>query len=207
MKLTYSATSPFVRKIRILIQLLKLNNVIEEIPSAANPFTRDSRITQYNPLGKVPVLITDEGLALIDSKLIADYLCSTVSDNTLLPATGAHRWTVLRTTFLADGLLDAALLIRYEIASRPEAFQWAAWSNAQMEKITATLQLLNDECSSATPNNINLGTISIACALEYLDFRFDSLNWRYTYPQLARYIEPILRLPEFISTSPLANKA
>lgn len=206
MKLTYSASSPFVRKIRILIQCLKLKNEIEEIPSAANPLKRDPRITQYNPLGKVPVLIIDDKNVLMDSKLIAEYLCSYVPDNTLLPVTGPERWKILRNEFLADGILDAALLIRYETGPRPKELQWQEWCDAQMEKITATLQVLNDDCME-TPAPLNLGTISISCALEFLDFRFESFDWRHTYPQLAKYIEPIFDLPELRSTSPLPNKA
>ncbi|MFL9924444.1 glutathione S-transferase N-terminal domain-containing protein [Herbaspirillum lusitanum] len=202
MKLLYSTSSPFVRKITVLIHELGLHEGIERLPSAANPLQRDERITRHNPLGKVPVLITDSGLSLFDSRVIADYLCSLLPGNSLLPESGDTRWRILRDQALADGLLDAALLVRYEIGPRPETQRWAGWIDAQTAKIRAALDVLESEAAGWS-GRYDLGIIAAGCALSYLDLRFAELNWRARCPALATIMAPVFERPAFLQTVPL----
>ncbi|EJN02707.1 glutathione S-transferase N-terminal domain-containing protein [Herbaspirillum sp. YR522] len=202
MKLLYSTSSPFVRKITILIHELGLNDRVERLPSAANPLQRDERITRYNPLGKVPVLVTDNATALFDSRVIADYLCSLVPGNALLPAQGDARWVILRNQALADGLLDAALLVRYEIGPRPEAHRWSGWVEAQSAKITAALDMLEHE-AAAWAGRFDLAILAAGCALAYLDLRLAELEWRTRCPVLAQVMAPVLARDAFAQTVPV----
>lgn len=202
MKLLYSTSSPFVRKITALIHELDLHERIERLPSAANPLQRDERITRYNPLGKVPVLVTDGGTPLFDSRVIADYLCSLVPGNRLLPADGESRWVVLRNQALADGLLDAALLVRYEIGPRPEAQRWSGWVEAQSAKIVAALDMLENEAAGWN-GCFDLGMLAAGCALAYLDLRFAELEWRARCPVLAQVMAPVLARDSFVQTIPM----
>lgn len=203
MQLLYSTSSPFVRKIVMLVEALGLQARIERLPSAANPIRRDPRITAHNPLGKVPTLITDEGLALPDSKLIAEYLCALAPHEAVLAAQGPQRWRVLRQQALADGLLDAAVLLRYENATRPEALRWLQWTEGQMAKLEAALQALQDEFPPpAGQGPLNLGEIATVAALGYLDFRFAPLDWRARCPALAAVYAPVLARADIRASEP-----
>lgn len=203
MQLLYSTSSPFVRKTVLLAQALGLEASIERLPSAANPLKRDPRITQYNPLGKVPVLITDDGLALLDSKLIAEYLCALAGNEQVLPASGAARWRILRQQALADGVLDVAVGLRYENATRPEAVRWPEWTQAQMRKLEAAMQSLQDEFPAPQPDAVlNVGEIAVVAALGYLDFRYADWSWRTRYPQLAAAYTSVLQRPDVAASTP-----
>lgn len=204
MQLLYSTSSPFVRKIVLLAQALGLDAAIERCPSAANPLKRDPRITQHNPLGKVPTLITEEGLALIDSKVIAEYLCARAPSEAVLPAAGLARWRVLRQQALADGVLEAAVGLRYENATRPEHLRWADWTSAQMAKLEAALQALQDEFAAPDAGAVlNLGEIATVAALGYLDFRYADWDWRGRYPALATAYSPVLSRDDVQATAPV----
>ncbi len=119
MKLYYSATSPYVRKCLVSAHELGLRERIELLPAAPHPVNRDRALIVCNPLGKVPTLVTDDGTVLYDSHVICEYL-NALGDGRLLPEASA-RWPVYRDQALADGLLDAAVLVRYETFARPEA--------------------------------------------------------------------------------------
>lgn len=204
MQLLYSTSSPFVRKTVLLAQALGLDSHIERLPSSASPLKRDPRITVHNPLGKVPTLITEEGLALIDSKLIAEYLCARAPNEAVLPSTGALRWKLLRQQALADGVLEVAVGLRYENATRPEALRWADWTQAQMLKIEAAMQALQDEFAAPAQDAVlNAGEIAVVAALGYLDFRYSDWGWRGRYPQLAAAYEAVLQRPDVAATAPV----
>lgn len=206
MQLLYSTSSPFVRKIVLLAEALGLAGRIERLPSAANPLKRDPRITRHNPLGKVPVLITDDGVSLVDSKLIAEYLCALAPRNEVLPAMGPRRWRVLRQQALADGVLESAVSLRYENATRPEALRWEVWSAGLMEKVQAALQALQDEFPEAGPAGVlDAGQIATVAALGYLDFRFADLDWRARYPQLASAYAPVLARADVRASEPFVS--
>ena len=193
MKLFFSVTSPYVRKCLVSAHELGLVDRIELLPANASPVQRDATIVERNPLGKVPTFLTDDGTALYDSRVICEYL-DDLGGGTLFPKSGAARWTALTLQSLADGLLDAALLARYEEALRPEALRWAAWRDGQVEKIRSALAML-DRTPGLLDQRVDIGTIAVACSLGYLDLRFDAMQWRSHYPQVAHWLAAFGRRP------------
>lgn len=185
MKIFYSAASPYVRKCMVVALELGLADHIEKLAAAANPITRDATIVAKNPLGKVPTFITDDGLTLYDSRVICEYL-NDIGKGSLIPTAGNARWQVMTEQSLGDGILDAALLARYEAAMRPETLRWADWTLGQMEKIHSGISVI-EASASQWADTLDLGKITLACALGYLDFRFASLDWRKQYPQTAAW--------------------
>ncbi|MEQ1612321.1 MAG: glutathione S-transferase, partial [Hyphomicrobiaceae bacterium] len=184
MKIFYSPTSPYVRKVMVCAHELGLADKIEKLSCAASPINRDKNILAQNPLGQVPTLITDEGQMLADSRVICEYL-DHIGGNKLFPRTSA-RWQAIVDQAMADGILGAALLARYETALRPGDKLWADWLNGQMDKINTTLAALE----AAVPkfaDRVDIGTISYACALSYLDLRFPTFDWRGANPKAAAW--------------------
>jgi glutathione S-transferase len=186
-KLFYAAPSPFVRKCLITAHELGLRERIELAPSAAHPVNRDPAVVAKNPLGKIPTLVTEEGVVLFDSRVICEYL-NEMGGGGLLPAGGAARWLVLADQALADGMMDAAILIRYETAVRPENLRWNDWIGGQMEKVTSGLGEFERRAGDLR-DRVDLGTIALGCALGYLDFRFAPLTWRGKFPLVGRWLE------------------
>jgi glutathione S-transferase len=184
MKLLFSPTSPYVRKCLVTAHEVGVIERIEFQTSSAHPVNRDDRILAHNPLGKVPTLITDDGQALFDSRVICEYL-NHLGGGHLLPAPGKLRWEAQTLQALGDGILDAALLIRYENNARPEALRWSNWIEGKLNAIHTSLAHLN-----ATPayfeQAFHLGLLTVGCSLWYLDLRFPELNWRERYPTLCQ---------------------
>jgi glutathione S-transferase len=174
---------------------------IEWLPSAAHPIRRDDRIAVHNPLAKVPTLILDDGQSLYDSRVICEYLASLAGDTQLFPADAARRWQALTQQALGDGLLDAALLARYERTARPDERQWTDWYDAQLVKVEAGLAAIEAQ-ASALSLNPTIGEITLGCALGYLDFRFPELDWPARYPEAARWHGVFRTLPAMQSTLP-----
>ena len=170
------------------------------VPAAAHPVQRDHGLSEHNPLGKIPVLVTEEGLVLYDSRVICEYL-DALSGGRLVPARAPQRWRVLSEQALADGMLDAAVLTRYENAVRPEALRWAAWSAGQMDKVIYGLNELERRAGTLA-GRIDVGTIAIGCALGYLDFRYRSLGWRDSRPALAAWFEDFSARASMTATRP-----
>jgi glutathione S-transferase len=187
MKLFYSQTSPFVRKCLVAAHELGIAERLELVPAAAHPVNRDRAVVDKNPLGKIPTLVTDEGHALFDSRVICEYL-NALGNGHLLPAAGEARFVVLTDQALADGLMDAAVLVRYEAVARPENLRWADWSGGQMEKVISALADF-ERRAVAREGRVDLGTIALGCALGYLDFRYAELGWRERHPSMARWYE------------------
>jgi glutathione S-transferase len=185
MKLFYSPTSPYVRKCLVAAQELGLRAKIEFLPAAAHPVDRDRALVAQNPLGKVPTLLTDDGAVLYDSRVICDYLNS-LGDGRLIPAQGPSRWSVYRDQALADGMMEAAILVRYETFARPEPLRWKGWIDGQLDKVICGLAELEQRADSLG-QRVDVGTIAIGCALGYLDFRYVSLGWHGSYPKLAAW--------------------
>jgi glutathione S-transferase len=185
MKLFFSATSPYVRKCMACAHETGLVERIELLPSKAHPVDRDdAALLAANPLGKVPTLVTDEGQVLYDSRVICEYL-DAIGGGTLFP-TDASRWNALALQALADGMLDACLLARYEDVARPEALRWADWRRSQLDKVASALATLE----AGTPvldQTVHIGTLATGCALGYLDLRFPELAWRDRHPRLAAW--------------------
>lgn len=183
MKLYYSSTSPYVRKVNVCAFELGLDEKLERI--VTNPWEMDERLLADNPLSKVPTLITDDGMVLYDSPVICEYLDSVGGTHTLIPAEGEKRWQALRLQALGDGILDAAVL-RFLERKRSAVQQSSDWCDMQRNTILRGLQYLESK-ATAWGINITIGQIAIACALGYLDFRFAEENWRQAQPDLANW--------------------
>lgn len=193
MQLYFSVTSPYARKCMVAAHELGVDSRIQLLPSAAHPIHRDATLVAANPLGKVPTFVTGDGLVLYDSRVICEWLDTRFGPR-LLPAAGDARWRTLVLQSLADGVLDAALLVRYEEAVRPEALRWAEWSRGQMDKIHTSLWSL-EQSLQPLHGRVDLGTLSLGCALGYLDLRFDAWGWRQRYPQLADWAAAFMQRP------------
>lgn len=197
MKLFFSPTSPYVRKVLVVAHELKLADRIEKVPCAASPVDRNKTIIALNPLGQVPTLITDDGQMLADSRVICEYL-DHLGGGALFPR-NSGRWQAIVDQAMADGLLGAALLARYETALRPGDKQWPDWLAGQTDKIKTTLSAL-DAAAPKFGTRVDIGTISYACGLSYLDLRFPSLDWRATHPQAAAWYQSFETRPSMVAT-------
>lgn len=200
MKIRHAAASPFVRKCLVAAHELGLRERIELVPAAANPVQRDATVVAQNPLGKIPTLITDDGLTLYDSRVICEYL-NACGDGHLLPRADAPRWRVLVDQSLADGVMDAAVLARYETFLRPEPLRWKEWVTGQLEKVTSGLDALEARATEFG-DRVDLGTIAFACMIGYLDFRFADLGWRASRPRAAGWYERFAERPSMRATRP-----
>ena len=199
MKLRYSAASPYVRKVMVLAHEVGLADQIELVPTSVAPTQVNAAFAVENPLVKVPTLVLGDGQSLFDSRVIAEYLDAQHPGRRLFPAEGRARWTALRQQAIADGLLDAALLTRYELNLRPEPQRWPDWVEGQFRKVRQALTALAAETLGAEPT---IGEIAAGCALGYLDFRTPGLNWRESYPNLDKHFQKLSQRQPFIDTFP-----
>jgi len=185
MKILFSPFSPYVRKCLVTAHELGLHPRITLLASNAHPIQRDRNIIVDNPLGKVPTFFTDDGQVLFDSRVICEYL-NDLGGGRLLPVSGAARWETLTLQALADGILDAALIARYEDVARPEALRWPEWRAAQLDKAETSLAYLEAR-PALLEGRVDLGSIALACALWYLGLRFADYVWQERYPGVARW--------------------
>ena len=203
MKLYHSPASPFVRKALVAAHELGLADGIEIVPVAMTPVKSVPELNEENPLGKIPALVLDDGTALFDSPVICEYLDTLHGGSRLFPADGPGRWTALRRQALADGLLDAAILCRYETFLRPEERRWVDWIDGQRSKFRRALDSLEGEAESFG-GTVDIGTISAGCAADYLDFRSLDEGWREGRPHLAAWLEGFAARPSMQATRPSA---
>lgn len=203
MKLIGSNTSPYVRKVRIVMAEKKLDyQFVEEDVWAATTVMAHS-----NPLGKVPCLVMEGGEAVFDSRVIVEYLDTLSPVGKLIPGQGRERAEVKTWEALADGLLDAAVLARLEgtWTGRSDAQRSQAWIDRQMGKIHATVKAMSvglAEKSFCSGIHFSLSDVAVGCALGYLDLRFTQINWRESYANLAKLQEKLMLRPSFIETNP-----
>jgi len=199
MQLIYSPASPYARKVRMVAIERGLADDVKVL--TASPFDEPAKVNAVNPLGKVPALVLEGGEALYDSPVICEYLDSLGEGSRLIPAVGAARWAVLRLQALGDGVLDAALSLVME-RRRPEAERSAHWQARWSEAMLRALAAAASEPALAGPE-ANLGQITVACALGYLDFRLPDLAWRAASPALAAWFETWAARPSFAATAPV----
>ncbi|AUL47580.1 glutathione S-transferase [Bordetella trematum] len=200
MKLIGSLTSPYVRKVRVVMAEKKLDYQLE----LENVWSPDSQIQQFNPLGKVPCLVMEDGGALFDSRVIVEYLDTLSPVARLIPQSGRDRAAVKCWEAIADGMQDACVAIVRENA-RPEAQRSPDWIERQYSKIHAALRAMEDslgENAHCMGVNYTLADIAVGCALSYLDLRFAALNWRHDHANLARLDEKLAARPSFMDTAP-----
>jgi glutathione S-transferase len=197
MKLRFSPTSPFARKVVVSAIETGLDKRIERVATdTADP---KSGLGAENPLGKVPSLTLDDGGVLFDSRVICEYLDGLHDGPKLFPAAGPARWTALRRQALGDGICDAAVLARMEVV-RPPAEQSASWIAKQKGKVAGSLDALEAE-AGRLGEGLDIGLIAIGCALAYLDLRFAADAWRDRHPRLAGWFERFAERPAMKATA------
>jgi glutathione S-transferase len=199
MKLYFSPSSPYTRKVLVSAIELGIRDRIELLDCNVHMINRDQNVVARNPLGQVPTLILADGTGVYDSRVICEYLHMQVSGSQLFPSENAPRLRALVEQALADGLLNAALLGRQEITLRPKEKYWDAWSGAQMAKINDALDRYNKDVA-ALGVRVDIGTIAAACAISYLDFRYPDFDWRTSRKPLASWYETLSKRPSFEAT-------
>jgi len=194
-----STSSPFARKIRIAANMLGLANQIHIEPTdTLDP--KDS-VRKQNPLGKIPTLILEDGTTLFDSPVILEYLDDHAGGGRILPRSGTQRFEALRLQALADGIMDAGILRVYEGRFRSPEKHEAKWLDHQTDKISRTLAVLEESPPAFRPM-LHVGHLTLACALGYLDFRFEG-QWRKNHPKLVKWLDEFAaKVPVFNETKP-----
>jgi len=201
LRLVGSLTSPYVRKVRIVMAEKRIDCQLE----VEDVWSPDSRIQQSNPLGKVPCLIMEDGGAVFDSRVIVEYLDTMTPVAKLIPGAGRERVEVRTWEALADGLIDAAIATRLEMTQRPPEQQSQKWIDRQMGKVNASLEAMANGLEGKTwchNNSYTLADIAVGCALGYLDFRFPQIEWRQRHPSLDKLYTRLATRQSFIDTVP-----
>lgn len=201
MKLIGSLASPYVRKVRIVMAEKKIDYdfVLD------NVWGSDSIILASNPLGKIPCLIMDDGGAMFDSRVIVEYLDTLTPVGKMLPTQGRERAEIKCWEALADGVLDAAVLMRLEKTLRPEAQQSQAWIERQMVKVQGGLKAISSGLADkpyCAGNAYTLADVAVGCALDWLSFRFPALGWRDEFPNLSKHLDKLSERASFKDTVP-----
>ena len=201
MRLLASLASPYTRKVRIVLAEKHIDCELEVVDVSA----ADSPVNEHNPLGKVPTLVLDDGTTLYDSRVIVEFLDNASPASRLIPEDNRERVAVRRWEALADGVLDAGLLVRYE-SLRPQGEQSAAWVDKQMAKVRRGLARMNADLGTedwCQGDRYSLADIALACCLGWLGFRRPGgLDWRATHANLARHYDRLMERPEFADTAP-----
>lgn len=200
MRLYDNPASPFVRKVRVLLKETGQEDAVTLAPALGNPLDPGKMPTAHNPLGKIPTLERDDGPALYDSRVICRYLDDRAGAG-LYPAP-PRLWETLTLEATADGIMDAAVLMRYEIGARPVEKQSDEWLEAQWSKVTRALDALESRWLSHLAGPLDIGQIGVACALGYLDFRHGTRDWRSGHPALAAWYARMLDRPSMAETAP-----
>ncbi|KCZ46761.1 glutathione S-transferase N-terminal domain-containing protein [Hyphomonas pacifica] len=198
MKLHYSLTSPYARKVRVVIIEHDMEDEVEMVK--ANSMAEGAAEIIHNPLSKIPSLILKDGSALYDSPVICEYLDHEAGGKRLLPKEGSRRWSVLRAQALGDGILDAAIGMVIE-GGRPEGQRSGMWQERWTGAIHRSVDQIAEEVAE-DPKAFDLGLITYVCALGYLDFRLPDLDWRAPHPDLAEWYEELSARESFARTRP-----
>lgn len=198
MKILFSPFSPYVRKCLVAACELGLDDRLELLPCNVHPVNRDQSVIAVNPLGKIPTLHTDDGQVLYDSRVICEYL-NDMAGGSLIPATGASRWQTLTLQAMGDGMLDAAIIARYEDLARPDELKWPQWRAAQLDKCETSLAYLDAHPDLLT-GRVDMGAITVGCALWYLDIRFPDFDWRAGHATTARWYQEFSKRPSMAKT-------
>jgi len=203
MKLLGSLASPYTRKVRVVLAEKKIECEFEKVD--VNP--PENPVNAHNPLGKVPTLMLDDGTALFDSRVIVEFLDGVSPLARLIPDDNRERVAVRRWEALADGALDAGLLVRYE-SLRPKKEQSAAWSAKQVGKLQRGLAMLSSELGERNwchGDRYTLADIALGCCLGWVEFRKPGgVDWRGEYPNLERHFAKLMERPAFADSVPVA---
>nr|WP_309502871.1 glutathione S-transferase [uncultured Roseovarius sp.] len=199
MKLISAIPSPYGRKVKALLHEIGQTDRVEVVLVATTPVNTDPAVAAANPLGKIPALIRDDGPALYDSRVICRYL-DAQAEAGMYPE--ARLWDVLTLEATADGIIDAAISMVYELRIRPEEKQFDGWLDAQWAKVTRALDALEARWMSHLAGPLDMGQISTGCALGYLDFRHANRDWRAARPQLAAWYGVFAERESMKATAP-----
>lgn len=186
MKLWYASASPFVRKTMVVAHETGQMDQIELVPAQTTPVSPDAGLVNINPARKIPALQLDDGMVLMDSRVICAYL-NEVSGGALLPEDQRMRYAAMTLEAVGDAMMDAAVLHRYETFLRPEEKRWPEWVDGQLGKVDSILDNLENHWAWILDGPLSIGVISVACALGYLDFRLPDRDWRTSHPKLAEW--------------------
>lgn len=186
MKIYGDLISPFVRMTIVTAHEVGLSDKVQHVVEAVKPTEVNPRLAALSPIGKIPVLETDHGHGIHDSRVIIEYLCHVAGNSTLIPDDGVKRFKVLTLQALGQGLADSAVAYRYEIGVRPEGLQWQAFMDRTVTRINAVLDDLEINWGASLAD-VNAGSIAVAVTLGYIDFRLGELNWRSGRPKLTAF--------------------
>jgi len=194
MKLTFSPSSPFARKVRIAAIELGLIDKIELMPTTVAPGQANDEYSRITPLKKLPALMLDNGDVIVDSYVIVEYLDELAGGGKLIPASGPARWKVRSDHSMVQGMLDSMLLCRYEKMVRPQGLQWQAWNDDHWNRAWQGFARF-DKQADVLSRPLDIAQIALVCALGYADFRFADCGWRKAYPNLDAFHEKMLTRP------------
>ena len=198
MKLFSRPASPFVRKVRVMARDIGLVDQIDEI-ILASPEEMYAEMPKYNPLGKIPALILDDGTVLYESKVICEYLDSLHDGEKFFPSELNIRWETLLLQGLADGIGEAIITAWMNKFNRPEKFVYEPAISFQLEKVERGLLDINGQVGDFNKLG-RIGPLSVACTIGYLDFRFPDLGWRDQNQELAKWYLTFCELPSMKAT-------
>ncbi len=201
LRLIASTTSPYARKVRIVMSEKRIECGLE----MTDVWSADTCISQFNPLGKVPCLIMDDGGAVFDSRVIVEYLDTLTPVGHLIPTSGRQRVEVRTWEALADGIVDALVLVRLEHMQRQAIHRSQPWIDRHLGKVVAGLNAASSalaEKAWCNDERFTLADIALGVCLGYLEFRFPEIGWRADHPNLARHYDKLAARPSFIETAP-----
>ncbi len=200
MQLFYSRTSPFARKAIVLLRETGQDDDVDLVAAAGSPVDAAKMPTVHNPLGKIPALVRDDGPALFDSRVICQFLDARAGGQ-LYPA-APRRWDCLTLEAMADGMVDAAILMVYETKLRPEGTRFDAWTEGQWAKVARALQALEANWIAYLAGPLDMGQVALGCALSYIDFRLAPRHWRAGHPRLAAWEATLAARDSMKATAP-----
>jgi len=200
MKLRYSPTSPYVRKVSVTAIETGLDGRVERV--ATDPWSPETDLGDDNPLGKVPALTLDDGQTLFESKVICEVLDGLHDGAKLFPANEPAHTAALRRQALGDGMTDAGILLLIETKRRPEELRWDWWTERQKTNIARAMDVAEGEADGLTADDLSIGHIAIACSLGWIDLRFPDMGWREGRPKLAAWYAEFAERPAMQATAP-----
>ncbi|MBB2493873.1 glutathione S-transferase [Aquipseudomonas ullengensis] len=203
MTLFHASASPFVRKVMVLLHETGQVDRVALQNAQLTPVSPDAGVLAHNPAGKIPALRLADGSVLHDSRVILDYLDQQHVGEPLIPQHGPARWRRLTLASLADAILDAAVLSRYESFLRPEEKRWDAWLDGQSDKIERALTYFEKDALAEIHSHFDIAAIGLACALGYLDLRQPELGWRERFPGLTGWYAEVSQRPSMQATVPV----
>ena len=202
MTLYHNPLSPFVRKVMVLLHETGQQDRVALQNCVLTPVDPDQTLIDDNPLSKIPALRLADGSIIHDSRVILDYLDHQHVGNPLIPREGSARWRRLTLASLADGIMDAAVLVRYEVALRAPEKHWDQWLDGQRDKIRRALALLEKDAMAELASHFDIAAIGVDCAVGYVDVRHPDLDWRSANPQLAAWYFEVSQRPSMLATMP-----